>query len=158
MAFVLTGGFARVSSFFWHFRRSFKFTAAPIANYVRSRWKVCCHHIAINQPLLFRTRFRMTYCRNTDLISSDEDTFDEIWSESDHLIWHQLDEPALAEVVDERGVHELVLNNHPGCRREEQEHPGVGSLQCWRWKVTLFPLKLYLFEYFWQKDLCQWIS
>ena len=84
MAFVLTGGFARVSSFFWHFRRSFKFTAAPIANYVRSRCKVCCHHIAINQPLLFRTRFRMTYCRNTDLIW-DEDTFDKIWSESDHL-------------------------------------------------------------------------
>ena len=114
MAFVLTGGFARVSSFFWHFRRSFKFTAAPIANYVRSRCKVCCHHIAINQPLLFRTRFRMTYCRNTDLISSDEDTFDEIWSESDHLIWHQLDEPALAEVVDERGVHELVLKQNRG--------------------------------------------
>ena len=56
----------------------------------------------------------MTYCRNTDLISSDEDTFDEIWSESDHLIWHQLDEPALAEVVDERGVHELVLKQNRG--------------------------------------------
>ena len=28
-------------------------------------------------------------------------------------------------------------HNYPGCRREEQEHPGVGSLQCWRWKVCL---------------------
>ena len=127
MAFVFTGGFATVSSI-WRYHKIIKFTALQFM----CNQKVCkkSSHLIL-QISLCRTRYRMTTtdCQDANLDLSDETRgllmrsdqiwqdlicSDEIWiwsdqTRSDEFWADQLDESALAEVVDQRGVHKLVL-------------------------------------------------
>ena len=107
MAFVLTDGFATVSSF-WRYHKIIKFTAASIAIHVQLVLQMVVTFIKIEwqRPIADMQIFthQMRRLMRSDHFRRDLNLIwlDKIWSD-------QLDEPALAEVVDQRGVHKLVL-------------------------------------------------
>ena len=107
MAFVLRDGFATVSSF-WRYHKIIKFTAASIAIHVQSVLQIVVtfKEKEWQRPIAEMQIFthQMRYLMRSDHFRQDLNL---IWLEK---IWSdQLDEPALAEVVDQRGVHKLVL-------------------------------------------------